>query len=300
MTSGGPVPVQFARLATEESLESMIVKDPTVLGSDLMFIGRQVKTDYGGYVDVLAVDADGHVHVLELKRDRTPREVVAQVIDYGSWAKDLTLDQVTAIFALQHDIEFEDAFAEHFAAPVPDVFNADQQLTVVAAALDPASDRIITYLAQRYSVPINAVFFRYFADGDSHFLARTWLMAQEQAETRKTGPTTTSKVRPWNGRDFYCILGTLENHSERWNVGRRYGFVGAGGGAWYWKTAQPQRGKARPCVRRWCGLRRNRGGHRADGSPPGPGGVGRRLCRASRRPARDTSLDDRARPLTRR
>lgn len=235
MTPDGPLPVQFAALATEQSLESMIVKDPTVLGSDLMFIGRQVLTDYGGYVDVLALDADGHVHVLELKRDRTPREVVAQVIDYGSWAKDLTLDQVAAIFALQHDIEFEDAFAEHFGAPIPDVFNADQQLTVVAAALDPASDRIITYLAERYGVPINAVFFRYFADGDVHYLARTWLMAQEQTETRKPGRTTTSKVRPWNGRDFYCILGTIGNHSERWEVGLRYGFVGAGGGSWYWK-----------------------------------------------------------------
>lgn len=234
MTPGGPQPVQFARLEAEERLESMIANDPTVLGSDLMFIGRQVATDYGGYVDILALDVDGHVHVLELKRDRTPREVVAQVIDYGSWAKDLSLDQVRAIFALHHDVELEDAFAERFGAPIPDVFNADQQLTVVAAALDPASDRIITYLAERYGVPINAVFFRYFADGGAHYLARTWLMAQEQGETRKPRPSQ-GKVRPWNGRDFYCILGTVENHSERWDVGRRYGFVGAGGGTWYWK-----------------------------------------------------------------
>jgi hypothetical protein len=28
---------------------------------------------------------EGRIHVIELKRDRTPREVVAQILDYGSW-----------------------------------------------------------------------------------------------------------------------------------------------------------------------------------------------------------------------
>lgn len=235
MTADGPLPLHFSSLATEQSLEDMIFKDSTILGSDLMVIARQVLTDHGGYVDVLAVDAEGHLHVLELKRDRTPREVVAQALDYGSWAKDLTLDQVAAIFGAQNGLGFEEAFAERFGTPVPDVFNADQQLTVVAAALDPASDRIITYLAEKYGVPINAVFFRYFADGDTDYLARTWLIEREQAETRKAKGGATSKLRPWNGRDFYCVLGTVERGSERWDVGRRYGFVGAGGGSWYWK-----------------------------------------------------------------
>jgi RecB family endonuclease NucS len=39
-----------------------------------MVIGRQVHTGYGGFVDVLGVDLEGRVHVIELKRDRTPRK----------------------------------------------------------------------------------------------------------------------------------------------------------------------------------------------------------------------------------
>lgn len=66
--------------------------------------------------------------MLELKRDRTPREIVAQALDYGSWTQALTLDQVSALYADQHDEAFDQAFAERFSAPVPDVFNADQQL----------------------------------------------------------------------------------------------------------------------------------------------------------------------------
>ena len=41
------------------------------------------------YIDLLAIDADGNLHVLELKRDKTPRDVVAQVLDYGSWVTTL-------------------------------------------------------------------------------------------------------------------------------------------------------------------------------------------------------------------
>ena len=45
-------------------------------GTDLLIIGRQVPTGFGGFIDLLALDAEGRVHVLELKRDRTPRDVV--------------------------------------------------------------------------------------------------------------------------------------------------------------------------------------------------------------------------------
>ena len=42
-------------------------------------------------------------------------------------------------------------------------------------------------------------------------------------------------MRPWNGRDFYVVLGNLQEEAYRWAAGRRYGFVGAGGKSWYSK-----------------------------------------------------------------
>lgn len=188
---------------------------------------------------MLGVDVDGQIHVVELKRDRTPRDVVAQALDYGSWATDLTFDEVTALFAEHNDgVEFEDAFAERFSAPLPDVFNPEQQLTIVASELDAASDRIVEYLAERFGVPINAVFFRHFVDGGNQYLTRTWLLPPEEAAAvslrskRRRGA-----VRRWNGRDFYVIQGSLsEGRTTRWGVARRYGLLSAGGGSWYWKS----------------------------------------------------------------
>lgn len=236
MTESGPVALPFGSLDLERRLEDMIVADPSLTGMNLLVIGRQVHTDFGGNIDVLAVDAEAHVHVLELKRDRTPRDVVAQILDYGSWAQNVTLLEAAAIFAEQNGGDFDDAFADTFGSPIPDLFNADQQLTIVASELDPASDRIVEYLAERYSVPVNAVFFRHFVDASSEYLARTWLIPPDEAEARPTRTRRpTGSIRPWNGRDFYVVLGNVEQGSHRWDAARSYGFVGAGGGSWYWK-----------------------------------------------------------------
>ena len=50
-----------------------------------MIIGRQEDTGFGGRIDLLAIAPDGTLILIELKRGRTPREVVAQAIDYATW-----------------------------------------------------------------------------------------------------------------------------------------------------------------------------------------------------------------------
>lgn len=42
------------------------------------------------------------------------------------------------------------------------------------------------------------------------------------------------RLRKWNGRDFYVILGMIKRHN-RWEVCRRYGLLLAGGGPAYSK-----------------------------------------------------------------
>lgn len=235
MTPSGPRPVAPAALDLEQRLEDMIFQDPSLIGAELLVIGRQVLTDFGGSIDVLAVDQEGRLHVLELKRDKTPRDVVAQALDYGSWVQALSLDDVRGIFAEKKEGSFDDEFAERFGNPVPDVFNSEQQLTVVASALDAASGRIVTYLAEQYSVPINAVFFRYFKDDEREYLARTWLLPPEEAAAQQTKRSGRVKLRQWNGQDFYVVQGNMEQGTDRWTLSRRYGVVTAGGGHWYSK-----------------------------------------------------------------
>jgi hypothetical protein len=111
--------------------------------------------------DLLAVGGDGTLHVFELKRDRTPRDVVAQILDYGSWTEGLSHAEVISVFNERHDQAFEVAFADRFGSSPPEL-NAAHKLTVVATDMDPATERIITYLNSGFAVRVNVVFFRYF------------------------------------------------------------------------------------------------------------------------------------------
>lgn len=219
-------------LPLEATLEDHLARDPSMLGDRLLVIGRQVRTPHGKFIDLLAMDSDGNLRVLELKRDRTPREVVAQLLDYGSWVTQLDREAIIDIANRHMDAPFETAFDEVFGVGPPDELNAELQLTIVATELDPSSERIVTYL-RGFGVPINAVFFSFLEDEDRLYLARSWLVAGGET-TRTASSTKAGKRAEWNGRDWFVSFGDGENRS--WDDGRAYQFVSAGGDPWFSRT----------------------------------------------------------------
>ena len=236
--SDEPVRVETSRLPLESKLESAIDKDPSILAGQYLIIGRQVPTAFGGFVDLLAIDEEGGLHVFELKRDRTPRDVVAQTLDYGSWAQTLSYEEVRLVFATYRPTEtMEAAFEKRFGLPLPDELGDQVTLSIVAGSMDVSTERIVTYLSERFSVPINVLFFDYFKDGADEYLVRTWLLEEPEAQ----GGSKTVKARAtqasWNGRDWYVSFGENDGGTgRRWSDALRYGFVSAGGGEWYSRT----------------------------------------------------------------
>lgn len=225
-----PKPLTAAALPTENELQDFLKRDPSLLGTPLLVIGSEVTSPYGKRLDLLAIDADGNLHVLELKRDRTPREVVAQVLDYGSWVSTLSREDVIDLAEKYLGAPFEASFAEVFGGTPPDELNGELQLTVVASVLDASSERIVSYL-RGFGVPINAVFFKYIEDDDRRYLARSWLAASDERSSRGIAKST-SKRATWNGLDWYVSFGG----DRSWDDARRYGFVSAGGGKFYTQT----------------------------------------------------------------
>jgi hypothetical protein len=235
-----PVRVTTRPMRLEARLEELIEADPDILGTPLLLIGRQVQTDHGKFIDLLGMDAEGGLHVLELKRDRTPREVVAQLLDYGSWVQDLSNERVREIYGTYARArgvadELDEAFALRFGSSPPEALNATHSLTVVASEIDAATERIVTYLASGYQVPLNVLFFRHFEDEGRSYLARTWLIDDVEAAAAPTRTRARGKQEPWNGTDWYVSFGD-EPGSRSWDDAREYGFVSAGGGEWFSRT----------------------------------------------------------------
>ncbi|QIS09510.1 hypothetical protein [Nocardia arthritidis] len=237
-----PRRVEPVRMAMTERLARIIETDPGMLGVDLMIIGRQVRTAYDGRIDLLAVDVEGGVHVLELKGDRTPREVVAQALDYGAWVQGLTNDELREIYRAHRDEsetrEFDEAFATHFGTEsAPETLNTSHTLTIVAAEMDDATERMVTYLATGFDVPINVMFFDYYEDEGRSYLARTWMIDRNTAVAASSTASSARKQPPWNGIDWYVSFGD-DAVTRAWDDARKYGFVSAGGGKWYSRSLQ--------------------------------------------------------------
>lgn len=177
--------VEKSKLNLEERLEEWIENDVSIISSGLLVIGRQVETGYGGYIDLLCIDENGDVVIIELKRDKTPREITAQVLDYASWVKNLTADQVQEIARTYLNGGLEEAFESKFAIDLPESINQEHEMLIVGSEIDNSSQRIINYLSESYGVAINAVTFNYFNDGSCEYLARTFLIDPSKAEIQQ-------------------------------------------------------------------------------------------------------------------
>jgi hypothetical protein len=234
-----PEPLKRGALPTEQLLENMIVAAPEILSNEWMIIGRQVNTGVCGRIDLVAVAPDGAIILIELKRDRTPREVVGQALDYASWLERLDVGDIERMYSNYsggRDLAYD--FQVRFGTPLDDdELNASHQIVIVASSVDPSSERVVQYLNDR-DIPINVLFFQIFDTEDGQLLSRAWLLDPVETQLAATNAPAPRRERgtprrerePWNG-EFYLSYG--HGPTRSWEEAVRYGFVCAGGGAWY-------------------------------------------------------------------
>jgi len=226
-----PSPLAETQIASEALLEDMIVAEPRILSPEWMVVGRQEDTGYGGRIDLLALAPDGSVILIELKRGKTPREVVAQAIDYAAWVEKLDAQALAQIYGRFSDGgSLSSAFQVRFGQPLDEEsLNQSHQIVIVAAQLDASSERIVGYLNAR-DIPINVMCFQVFDTGAGQLLSRAWLL--DPVETQLAAATSGGKKEKetWNG-EYYVSFG--DSFSRKWGEAREHGFICGGGGAWY-------------------------------------------------------------------
>ena len=105
--SGTLLPCQPTEFKTQGfmerfDMEKWVAADPTMLtGEDLMVIA----TEFGGFdktserLDVLAMDTDGQLVVIELKRDDSGKNVDLQALKYAAYCSTMTLEEVARVHA---------------------------------------------------------------------------------------------------------------------------------------------------------------------------------------------------------
>lgn len=213
--------IEKSHLDRESRLEEWINNEPAVLGLNLLIIGRQVQTSSGGWIDLLGMNQKGDLVILELKRDKTPRDIVAQVLDYASWVNDLDAQEVENIAEKYLGRGLAQAFRDFFEISLPDNINTGHSMVIVASEMDDSTERIVQYLSSVHNVNINVVFFNYFKHGNEELLGRAWMMDPESVEERSR-----PKKRVQDSGYLYFTL--QEDKHRNWEDCVKFSFLSTG------------------------------------------------------------------------
>jgi len=162
-------------------LEPWIASNPQIIGPDIAIIGKQVMSK-SGPIDLLGIDRAGNLVIIEIKRDKLPREALAQAIDYASDTSDWTIDKIAEICTTYTKKNLLEFISESF----PDVdietlnINDSQRIVLIGFYIESSLERMIEWLSGNFNVNINAVVLNYIKtiNGDE-LLARTSIISEE-------------------------------------------------------------------------------------------------------------------------
>ena len=213
-----PEQLKASRLDEEKRLEDWLCRDVGLLNEKLLIIGRQISMS-GGKLDLLAVDEEANLVIVELKRDKTPRDVVAQTLDYASCIQDFGRDDVEFHTREFLEIDFDKAFMQRFGHEAPETVNGRHRMYIVASALDSATQRIVEYLSRVHGVDINAATFSYFNTDQGEFVARSMLLDEGEVERRVEARVT--KRRPVASEQALREVAVENGVGELWDIAIR-------------------------------------------------------------------------------
>ena len=136
--------VDFSRLGLRErkDIQEWVSANPRILGEDLLIIGKE----FSGFdltnerLDLLAVDSNGKLVVIELKRDDTGADAHWQAIKYASYFRRAEATDIIRIMAEYEGVSQEDAeyqLMQHLGADDLNALNNDQRIILASHRFAP-------------------------------------------------------------------------------------------------------------------------------------------------------------------
>src|SRR5690554_6022849 len=227
----------FKQENIEEQLETWIENNPyCLLDEKVLIIGRQVTTNLGSIVDLLALDKSGDLVVIELKRDSTPRDTVAQILEYTSFVEDLSYQQLEEIFidyTGEENINLTDYHRNYFELQEDEAvaFNKNQKLLIIAQVITKEVKQTATYLRKK-GLDFYCLEFKYFIDQNKEKLISVdSVVGDDNASIKKVSSGSLPRVNRQSfinslddtGKDFFK---TVLNFAEDNNLPIHWGSKG--------------------------------------------------------------------------
>ncbi|HRX13192.1 MAG TPA: hypothetical protein P5210_16125 [Draconibacterium sp.] len=186
---------EFKEENKEIDLEILLEKNPEYFfdNSKILIIGRQVTTNLNTFIDLLGVDQFGNTVVIELKRGKTPRETLAQLIEYASFVDNLDYDQLNEIYQNYsgEDANLEDYHHEYYKSDAEEQlsWNKNSKLVIVASKITPEIKQTSMYLRKK-GLDVYCVEFKYFVNkADNKMISSDFVVGDEEFIRTKINST---------------------------------------------------------------------------------------------------------------
>ncbi len=217
--------VPFEKNHFERDLQRWADANPHLLneGLPMLSLGREITTRHGHSIDNLFVDGNGCLVVAELKRDKTPSNMAAQVIHYAAHVSKLEWGDVEDICRKHRDCDLDAAFRQCFARPLVRSEKLDHRLLILAQRYDPSVVDSALYLINN-GTPLALLQFAYFEVGGTNlFEVRTVLGEIPDQPTTGAAAEEQSTGTPEEGHAawlFATVVERLPEIAERqgWSV----------------------------------------------------------------------------------
>lgn len=218
ITDKGPYPVKETKFKDEklleEHLEHWIAAKPMLLGEPLLIFGRQVQIpDTKDRLDLLAIDPQGMIVVIELKRGHIKDPVDVQSLRYASYLAKWRFEDFENVarnyFGKIGDPEFNfnDTFesfcGESGVDEIPDL-NKDQRIIIVGSAVREKLGSVALWLRD-HNVDIKLIEVAAYKEGDTVLIEPSTIIPMPVNRFVSVGKPGTNGQQPWgsDGRTWH-------------------------------------------------------------------------------------------------
>ena len=155
----------------------------------------------------MGIDKNGNTVIIELKRDRTPRETVAQILEYASFIENIDYNQLNDIFKnyFGDEIDLQDYHQQFFKNNENDIvsFNKQLILLIVAQSITKEIKQTSIFL-RKNGININCLEFKYFqTKSGEKIITSDYVIGDEEYKKQEIKSASLPKV---NEKDFINSL----------------------------------------------------------------------------------------------
>ncbi len=188
--------VEFSQLGLRErqDIQEWVAANPTILGDDLLIIGKEF-SDFdrtNERLDLLAVDRDGKLVIIELKRDDSGADVHWQAIKYASYFARATATDIINRLSHHAGISAEEAesrLQQHLGADDLNALNNDQRIVLASHRFAPEVTNAVLWLNEKApeETLITCVKLTPYQDGDVLYVQASRLIPVPDTEGLRVG-----------------------------------------------------------------------------------------------------------------